>query len=479
VARLRRSALRLLVVIVVLGCAGYLASRWLAPPNVGEPYDVVAFTSFTLPDERNAFTYYRKAVDRYVNDEAARASGPALKYQDFIDSVEAAEKGGWEHALPAVRRWVALNEPALKDFERGAECADSLAIPLAEVSKAAELSFEWGKLRACSQAECLKGIRLTAEGRPAEAWNCFRSVLRASRHLAMHARRIEALFGNALAHQATDGGVHWSAQKSVGKELLRKALCDVQSAEELPARASDSIKVEYLALREVGTRGVVFGTPLPSWVRATGYPAQVARTARLVVANLLTQADRPRFRRTPLHPGSLGLFELDPTETSDPRLRPPAEIEAFAATKIESLVTTFHWLGVDADAQTVLLLESVDPQLQSGNLWEAYLWHDLAETYRDGLLLALALQLHYREHGELPASLDKLVKNGYLKSIPADPFGKGEAFHYRRELASHSGAVLWSVYRDGVDDGGADLHFGKGDWAIHVRVPGTSDASAK
>jgi hypothetical protein len=95
------------------------------------------------------------------------------------------------------------------------------------------------------------------------------------------------------------------------------------------------------------------------------------------------------------------------------------------------------------------------------------------------LLLALALQLHRREHGELPASLEELVKNGYLKAIPADPFGKGEAFRYRRNRQPSHDAVLWSVYTDGLDEGGADLHDGKGDWVIHVRVPGTNVGSAK
>jgi hypothetical protein len=288
----------------------------------------------------------------------------------------------------------------------------------------------------------------------------------------MHAPCIALPFGAVFADQAVRGGVNWSAQKNVGAADLRKAIRDVQAIEEMPARASDTIKLEYLALRDVGERGIVFSTPQPSWVRSTGYPAQVARTARLVVANLLSQADRPKYRRTPVHPGQLGLFELDPAAAPDPKLRPPAEIEAAAVTKIDALARTLRAVAPDAALQ----LEVVDPQLQMGNLWEACLWQDVAETRRDGLLLALALQLHYREHGEFPASLDELVKNGYLKSIPADPFGKGEPFHYRRGAAPQSEAVLWSVWRDGIDQGGReDLHWGNGDWIVRVRVPGTVD----
>jgi hypothetical protein len=470
----RTRAIRVLVPAGIVALVGYWAYEQFSAPDIGDPFDVAAFQSYTLPDEQNAFTFYRRAVALFVSEETVFASNGTLKRQDFWDSWTAAEQG-WEHAIPAVRQWVKLNRGALDEFQRGADCAQSLEFSLADVSKAGDLSFEWGKLRACAKVELLEGMRLTAKGHPAEAWTCFRNLLRASRHLAMHATRVQTIFGVAIGDEGAKGAIIWSAQKNVTTAELRIAIHDVLAIEEMRTPASDSIKVEYLGLRDFADKGVVFGTSSPSWVRSTGYPKQIGRAARLVVANLLTQADRPRYLRTAVHHGSLGLYELDPAAAPDPKLRPPQEIEASAANNASTIAGLLQHVLPDAAQQ----FEICDPHLLLGTLWEASLWQDVAQMHRSGLLLALALQLHYREHGELPASLDELVKDGYLKSIPADPFGKGEAFHYRRELASHSGAVLWSVYRDGVDDGGADLHFGKGDWALHVRVPGTSDASAK
>jgi hypothetical protein len=122
-------------------------------------------------------------------------------------------------------------------------------------------------------------------------------------------------------------------------------------------------------------------------------------------------------------------------------------------------------------------IEDYDPQRLSHNFAAAYQVQDTAQARLDALLLALALQLHYREHAEFPASLDELVKRRYLKSIPADPFGKREPFHYRREANPADGAVLWSVWRDGIDqDGREGLHWGDGDWIVRVRVPGTGGA---
>jgi hypothetical protein len=470
----RKRTVRALILTGAVAFVAYWAHEQFSPPDVGEPFDVAAFQAYTLSDEQNAFTFYRKAVALFVSEETVFASNATLKRQDYWDSWKAAEQG-WEHASPAVRQWVKLNRGAREALEQGAACAESLEFPLSDVTKAEDLSFEWGKLRACARIEFLEGLRLTAEGHPVEAWKCFRDLLRASRHLAMHAGRVQTIFGSALGDEGLKGTVIWSAHKDVTPVQLRQAIRDVLAIEEMRTPASDSIKVEYLGLRDFANKGVVFGTTGPSWVRSTGYPAQIGRAARLVVANLLTQADRPRYLRTAVHPGSLGLFELDPAAAPDPKLRPPQEIEASAVNSAPTIAGLLHKILPDAAQQ----FDICDPRLLLGTLWEASLWQDVSQMHRSGLALALALQLHYREHDEFPASLDELVKNGYLKSIPADPFGKGEAFHYRRDRAPSRDARLWSVYTDGIDNGGADLHDGKGDWAVHVQAPGTSSASPK
>jgi hypothetical protein len=124
-------------------------------------------------------------------------------------------------------------------------------------------------------------------------------------------------------------------------------------------------------------------------------------------------------------------------------------------------------------------IQLYDPQMVMSGLQAAYEAQDTAQTRRESLLLALALQLYFREHGDFPASLDELVKRGYLKLIPPDPFGNGEPFRYRRESGPNGAAIVWSVWLDGIDQGGIDLHFGANDWGLRVLAPGTSAAPAK
>jgi hypothetical protein len=197
--------------------------------------------------------------------------------------------------------------------------------------------------------------------------------------------------------------------------------------------------------------------------------------ARKVVANLLSQADRPKYQRTAVHPGELHLFELDPAAAHDPKLLPPQEIEVAAANSATLLAHVLKPILPDAAEQ----LEYCDPPFLLGSLWGASQWRDAAQAGRSGLLLALALELYNREHHEFPATLQALVANGFLKSIPLDPFGTGEPYHYRRETPAERGATLWSVYTDGIDDGGADLRDGKGDLVLRVPAPSTNNQPKK
>jgi hypothetical protein len=166
----------------------------------------------------------------------------------------------------------------------------------------------------------------------------------------------------------------------------------------------------------------------------------------------------------------LGLFELDPAAPPDPCLRPPEKIERSAVNSALTVAKTLRPVA----PETASDIEICDPQSFTQNIHGAIQVNDIAQTRRSGLLLGLALQLHYREHGTFPASLEELVKKGDLKSIPIDPFGKGEPFRYRREPGPRGAAVVWSVWIDGVDQGGIDLNGG-----LRVLAPDTSAAPSK
>ena len=69
------------------------------------------------------------------------------------------------------------------------------------------------------------------------------------------------------------------------------------------------------------------------------------------------------------------------------------------------------------------------------------------------LMLRLALRAYRLEHGAYPLALKDLTPQ-YLQAIPADPFGGGEAMHYKSDGKTET---LWSIGPDEKDNGGTPI----------------------
>jgi hypothetical protein len=119
VALLRKRLRQLLRVVVVLAAcvavaALVLAIWWLNSlnglPDIGDPFDVAAFRTFRLPDDRNAFTFFRRAWK----------------------SIEPIYGGGWSETNPEFRAFVEANRPAVELFIKGAEQVDGISGPVGE-----------------------------------------------------------------------------------------------------------------------------------------------------------------------------------------------------------------------------------------------------------------------------------------------------------------------------------------------------------
>lgn len=74
----------------------------------------------------------------------------------------------------------------------------------------------------------------------------------------------------------------------------------------------------------------------------------------------------------------------------------------------------------------------------------------LAETWREIAVAAIALERFHLRHGEWPASLDALAPD-FVEAVPRD-WMDGQPLRYRRD--PDHGFLLYSVGRDGRDDGG-------------------------
>jgi len=417
--------------LMLLGLMAVVIWRQTADSaDIGEPFDVQSVASISIPDDQNAFTYYRRAAQRFVNEPMKMSVDSSPHLLLSANDQEVLEQG-FESANDDCRKWLEANRQALDLWRRGSECSQAIEIKPEELGllKLPETSPPLD----LSRLALLEAARLTAKGSPAQAWEWYRATLRCGRHLGMHAGGIGRLVGKLIHDQSEPAILRWSADARLSADDLRRALTDTLAADEMTPPPSETVKFEYLSTcARLKDR---FARPsLPDRLR--GFPHRLEKAVKLITANWLSQVDRPRYRRTPVvEVGNWELFELDASTPRDAHVCSPAEIDM--------------WCGLSRraiqDGTQGLLMSGVTIFLQAV---------DRERTRQAALVLGLALELYHRERGQFPAALQELVEQKYLPSIPVDPFGKGEQFHYRRKVDPKDGVDLWSVWIDGIDQHG-------------------------
>ena len=247
---LRKRLRQLLRVIVVLAAciavaATALAIWWLTSlnglPDIGDPFDVAAFRTFSLPDDQNAFTFFRRAWK----------------------AIKPIYGGGWSETNPEFRAFVEANRPAVELIIKGAEQVDGISGPVGEplpgennsdLASAYPLqASSWGLIG----MTLMEGGLREERGDMAGAWDCYRAVLR----MTVHVRRRERLKDRVRVtlwlpvlqkHLAT-----WAADPRTTIHQVRRALEEVVACRPMPEWDAFTLKIEYLDLMRFLDRRVV------------------------------------------------------------------------------------------------------------------------------------------------------------------------------------------------------------------------------
>ena len=117
--KLRRLVATVGVVTLALVVAGFAwnMTSLRGLPDIGDPFDVAAFVSVRVPDEDNAFVFYRRADVLYHDWNGMQASS-------------------WGSASTDERKWLEDNREALALWKQGTEK------PCACIVSPAELTFD-------------------------------------------------------------------------------------------------------------------------------------------------------------------------------------------------------------------------------------------------------------------------------------------------------------------------------------------------
>ena len=409
-------------------------------PAMAEPFDVAAFVGDDIPPAENAFTEYRQAVlmqQQLMQVLQQRSVVGPTNYDDVY-------KGGWEAADEPMRAWLDEHRPALAVWRRGTEKQRALNQSPTKMDFTTLLN-EIQELRAFARLAMVDEMRCLHEENVDEAWLLARATYRSGGHASWRGSMIQGLVGIALHAVAASGMQRWAEHPAVTADQLRTALAQIKADVALYDTESNTLKSEYLVLRNslatadwAGMAGPVLGGPLNDgsmpapvarglmWV--VGEPELTVRVSRQIVANQAREVDKPLAERRKLvGSGFAMLFDTDPTVT-----RVPGELDANE---------------IDRGVRTSILAKMLLPATkQVDNAVLRFRGRQAA------LEVLLAAQAYRRDKGEFPESIEQLVPQ-YLESVPFDPSDpNGGRVLYRRDSATN--AVVWSVAEDGNDNDG-------------------------
>lgn len=377
-------------------------------PDVGDPAVADEVARPNVPDDRNAWMLYEKAIARF---EPLKAN--EVRRQTTLD---------WAKADPAIRAWAERNQEALSLWVEGTKRPDMSAVQPADLTFNARMTWMFDtrmtwlwSLRDLGRLAALERSRRQLDGDLDGAWEMNRAMLRCSRHVGLRGNWTQRLVGVGMLWPAIDGIERWAGDPGVGIDRLHAAMDEVEEVRRMSAPISEAIKLEHQALmkalddaeneaRRIYPEGIedktVWFTYLPGYHQARVFllrePERSRRLARLATANLLAYCDLPPAQRPNLLDRRvLRIYDEDPAVARSSGRVDPRTLERFA-------IETAY-------------LRRMNPTLSSGIFAS-----DQENWLFNKVLVNLAKQCYRRRHaGKPPKRLGDLIGPD-LKRLPED-----------------------------------------------------------
>ena len=208
-------------------------------PDIGDPFVSAALRSpAPVPDDRNAFVAYRRAVGRFR--DMNQAEGNSFSNADFA----------WSRADATFRAWVAQHDEAISLLCSGAALPEFfIEVPVDATVEPATLDNGAlaARIGSIGTAGLFKAGRVRSDGDAAGAWSLLNAISRASRHVEWAVPTANGRsHGIVQAQYARLPVAAWANDPTVDVALLRRALDDLASAESLTPPLSVFYRQEYL-----------------------------------------------------------------------------------------------------------------------------------------------------------------------------------------------------------------------------------------
>jgi hypothetical protein len=415
-----RRARQLLVVVLILvtgllvvacGVAIRRATCLIGLPDVGDPFDVMAFRAFSLPEDQDAFVVIRQAAAKLLPmpdlPMLAQRASPAVI---------------WSQADPKLREWAEANHEALSLFQQGAARPDGAA----SVIDPGRFRLEDLKLRRLAQLALLDASRREEQGDMAAAWDRYRAILRMKAHIMRRGTAFERYVTDLYCRGLQARVSAWTSDPRTQIASIRQALNDIRACEPKAEWEVFSLKLDFLHMMfeldrpdgwvqhgdDEDLKIRLGDLQLPPDLEGSVYaarrflirePERSRRVLRLVYANWLAHAENsnPRNRkpavrgtfRTGKQDTTLSFYSVDPNAPAAAHGLSPDDLTNWLVTTRDAKLLLFQWL------------------------WPAIRIAERRDHH--ALTIMLANELYHRERGTLPPSEEMLV-GPYLDHLPGD-----------------------------------------------------------
>lgn len=314
-------------------------------------------------------------------------------------------------------------------------------------------------IRTAARALSVRAMHHLGEGRSEEAWQDIRAIHQLARHAAKNWTLVGQLVAMAVDGIACDQTQILLHHAELDEELATRILKELQSFQWPSDMAETLDRGERLLFIDtclrIATRkediGALFGVvggagpnPLALLTRTKLDWNAILEEGNYWYDRLVDAARKPTRRG---REESYGIVDQELTQIFN-RFSTPAD-----------LVGGVMSVRRRSELMTGALLSFLTPALRVATNAE-----DRSSATLELTRLAAALAVHQARHGQYPDNLEDLVPD-VLSELPQDIYS-GKQFLYQRK--DDGGYLLYSIYEDGVDDGGSshDGGFGEGQWIV-------------
>ncbi|MFW6189693.1 MAG: hypothetical protein ACOC7T_04590 [Planctomycetota bacterium] len=412
--------IRTVTIAFLIGLAvcllGYLWTKDAAPPDVSD----LRVERPDLPDEQNAWSYFRKA-------------GIEANWPDYREEREEDEKLSaaleleeWDEEL--VEKWLERNAEALETWRRGLRQNESVAPKM----KVGALMPELEGMRTLAQLAVLRAAYLHRQGRDYAAFEeCLRTIRFGHRIQNSRGPLLHYFVGNAVKAIGVYTWLRLLPEAELAPDALREFARELQKYQRNEEGLKNTFRTEYeyqeQTVEQISSGR--FGAPELGMDRARYREMMSRGFGRLFWKPNATRRLLARMIRVSVDNVPRTLAETDFSEMPEtPEVEGPFSIAR---------------LTVSGNSIGRILIPMLKPAYERVQEQKCRSRLEIAV-----LRTMLALKAHKVRTGRLPESLRELVPQ-YLPRMPADPFD-GEPLRYSREKR-----IVYSVGQDLEDSGGS------------------------